>query len=276
MQNNTNVQQAVKFIERETSGLPKPALGLVLGTGLGPASGDIEELASIPYANIPGFPQSTVESHAGTLCLGQLDGIPLWMLKGRFHLYEGYSPEEVCRGVRTLAQLGVRTLVLTNAAGGLNPQFAAGDLMLVTDHINFTGHNPLTGPNIDSWGPRFPDMSCPYSPKLRELARQAALEQGIELHKGVYIGVTGPNLETPAETRAYKILGADAIGMSTVIEAIAARHMDLEIATISCITNVNLPDCMEPASLEQVIAQANKASGRLARLLRAFFKKIAA
>ncbi len=275
MQNKRKVQEAVRFIAKKTEHLTKPETVLVLGTGLGPAAAAIEAMANIPYEVIPGFPHSTVESHAGTLVLGRLAGIPVWVLKGRFHLYEGYTPEEVCRGVRTLACLGATTLLLTNAAGALNPQFAAGDLMLVTDHINFTGRNPLFGPNHDDWGPRFPDMSRVYSTMLREIAQQTALERGIRLERGVYIGVCGPNLETPAETRAFRILGADAIGMSSVIEAIAARHMGLEIAAISCLTNVNLPDCMAPTSLEQVIAQAGKASDALALLLAGMVSKIA-
>jgi purine-nucleoside phosphorylase len=275
MQNKRNVQEAVQFVAKEIAHLPRPTMALVLGTGLGPAGAGIEELVVIPYEAIPGFPHSTVESHAGALSLGRLGGVPVWILKGRFHLYEGYTAEEVCRGVRTLAGLGVRTLLLTNAAGALNPQFAAGDLMLVTDHINYTGRNPLFGPNQEDWGPRFPDMSAVYSPRLREIARHTALDLGIGLERGVYIGVSGPNLETPAETRAFRILGADAIGMSTVLEVIAAHHMGLEIAAISCLTNVNLPDCMAPTSLEQVIAQAGKASASLARLLAGMVGSIA-
>lgn len=170
-------------------------------------------------------------------------------------------------GVRTLAELGVKTLIVTNAAGALNPQFDAGGLMLITDHINFTGHSPLTGANDAAWGPRFPDMCEVYSQRLRDIALSAALDLGVRLERGVYICVPGPQMETPAETRAYKALGADAIGMSTVLEAIAARHIGMELLAISCLTNKNLPDCMQPASLEDVIATAGEASGRLSRLV---------
>lgn len=276
MQNAAKVQSAAEYIRQNCPQSPTPGIGLVLGTGLGPLADGLQELCRLPYESIPGFPHSTVESHAGALTLGSLAGIPVWTLQGRFHLYEGYSPAEVCMGVRTLALLGVRTLIMTNAAGALNPQFAAGGLMLVTDHMNFTGQNPLTGPNVEAWGPRFPDMSAVYSPRLRGLALEAALEAGIRLERGVYIGVTGPCLETPAETRAYRLLGADAIGMSTVLEAIAARHLGLDLLTISCLTNQNLPDCMAETTLEAVIAKAGEACGTLARLLATLLPRLAA
>ncbi len=267
MQNIEKVQKAADFVR---SALPAPHeadTAVVLGTGLGAWADGLEEVASFDYGLIPGFPQSTVQSHAGKLTAALAGGRPVWLQRGRFHLYEGYSPAEVCMGVRTLATLGVKRLIVTNAAGALNPQFDAGGLMCITDHINMTGHNPLIGPNVDAWGVRFPDMSRIYDAGLRDLALDQARRLGIRLERGIYIGVTGPNLESPAETRAFKRLGADAVGMSTVLEVIAARHMGLEVLGISCLTNKNLPDCMGETTLEDVIAQAGAAAGRLTRLL---------
>jgi len=269
MQNPRKVQQAAKFI-RETLTRPHPArLGLVLGTGLAGAAGELETLASLPYAGIPGFPQSTAPGHAGRLSAALLGGVPAWVLSGRFHLYEGYSPEETVCGVRTLAELGVDTLILTNAAGALDPRFEPGGLMAVTDHLNCTGLSPLTGPNHDAWGERFPDMSRAYDPDLVRLARDCADRLGIRLERGVYAGVPGPQLETPAETRALRLLGADAVGMSTVLETIAARHRGLRVLALSCLTNQNLPDCMQPVTLDQVLATARAAAADLGRLLAA-------
>jgi purine-nucleoside phosphorylase len=190
-------------------------------------------------------------------------------LQGRFHLYEGYGPGEVALPVRVLAALGVRRLVLTNAAGALNPLFETGGLMLLTDHLNWTGRNPLAGPNVEAWGPRFPDMCSVYSPAFRKAALDQAARLGLRLEQGVYAGVLGPCLETPAETRALRLLGADAVGMSTVTEAIAARHLGMDILAVSCLTNKNLPDCMAETSLAQVIAQAEAASAKLGGLLSA-------
>ena len=251
-----------------------PRTGIVLGTGLGAWAASLSAEAVVNYADIPGFPRSTVQSHAGSLTAARVGGAPVLLLSGRFHLYEGYSPAEVCMGVRTMAALGVERLVITNAAGALNPHFEAGSLMCISDHINFTGASPLMGPNHDAWGDRFPDMSRAYAKELQQLAQDAALVAGVRLERGVYIGVNGPNLETPAETRAFKRLGADAVGMSTVLEVIAARHLGLEVLGISCLTNKNLPDCMEECSIEQVIAQAEQASGALATLLNAVVPKL--
>lgn len=269
MQNPGKVQQAATFI-RETLGRPHPArIGLVLGTGLSGALAGLETLASLPYADIPGFPRSTAPGHAGGLAAVRLGGVPAWALSGRFHLYEGYSPAEVAAGVRVLAGLGADTLILTNAAGALNPQFAAGTLMAVTDHLNCTGLSPLTGPNHAAWGERFPDMTRAYDPDLVRLARDCAARLGLRLERGVYAGVSGPHLETPAETRALRLLGADAVGMSTVLEAIAARHLGMRVLALSCLTNQNLPDCMAPVTLEGVLAAAAAASADLGRLLAA-------
>ncbi|TVM33123.1 purine-nucleoside phosphorylase [Oceanidesulfovibrio marinus] len=267
MQKPEKVQEAVEVIRAMPKVRQMPRLGLVLGTGLGGAASALKTDYSVPYEDIAGFPTSTVHSHSGRLAFGSLAGVPVAALMGRFHLYEGYTPEEVAFGVRVLACLGIHTLVVTNAAGALNPLFDAGSLMAVTDHINLTGTSPLTGPNHDAWGPRFPDMSRAYDPVLVQAAIDAAMRIGIRLEKGVYIGVRGPQLETPAETRMLRALGADAVGMSTVMEVLAARHMGLRVLTISSLTNKNLPDCMAETSLEQVVAAAEASSQNLGRLL---------
>jgi len=244
-------------------------LGLVLGSGLGAVRERITDFKDLPYAEIPGLPQSTVEGHGGFLRAGKLGGRPVLALCGRVHLYEGYTAAEACLPVRILYELGVRTLLLTNAAGALNPLFSAGTLMCVTDHINFSGQSPLTGPNADAWGPRFPDLSRVWCPGLVALAGAQARRLGLVLERGVYLQVAGPNLETPAETRAYRQFGADAIGMSTAIEAIAAAHMGVRVLGISCLTNKNLPDCMAETSHQEVLDMAGRAAQDMARLLEA-------
>ncbi|MBU1001132.1 MAG: purine-nucleoside phosphorylase [Proteobacteria bacterium] len=269
MQNPQDVQSAAEFVRSRLDQTHEAKTAVILGTGLGDWADGLTEVQSFDYASIPGFVPSTVQSHAGKLTAAMVGGHPVWLQRGRFHLYEGRSPEEVCMGVRTLAGLGVENLIITNAAGALNPQFEAGGLMTISDHINFTGRSPLSGPNVDAWGDRFPDMSRAYDKDLLELAHAKALELGIRLERGIYIGVTGPNLETPAETRAFRMLGADAVGMSTVLEVIAARHMRVKVLGISCLTNKNLPDCMAETSLEEVIATAGAAAGKLKRLLNA-------
>jgi purine-nucleoside phosphorylase len=245
-----------------------PAAAVVLGTGLGHWVDGLQEAVVLPYTEIQGFPQSTVQSHAGRMILARHEAHrPILVFQGRFHLYEGYSPAEVCIPVRLAALLGAKTLILTNAAGAINPLFATGSLMLIADHINMTGFNPLRGPNNDAWGERFPDMSRVYSPALQDLAVDCAQKIGVRMERGTYVGVQGPSLETPAETRAYRFLDGDAIGMSTVLEAIAAKHIGLNILGISCLTNKNLPDCMQETSVDEIIAQA-EASGRdLGRVL---------
>ncbi|MGE4535978.1 MAG: purine-nucleoside phosphorylase [Desulfovibrio sp.] len=248
---------------------PAGAVGLVAGTGLGGIAAAVADRREMATADIPGFPFSTAPSHAGKLAYGTVGGRPVALLSGRLHLYEGYAPAEVAAGVRLLAGLGVKMLLLTNAAGALDPHFQAGGLMRITDHINLTGKNPLVGPNDEATGPRFPDMSKAYSPRLGEIADKKALSLGIRLERGVYAGVLGPSLETPAETRMLKLLGADAVGMSTVTEVIAARHAGMEVLAISCLTNVNLPDCMAETTLEAVIATAQQAEATLTRLLAA-------
>jgi len=251
-----------------------PGVGLVLGTGLGDWVESLHSRARLDYADIKGFPRSTVSSHSGRLLLAEIDHRQILVLQGRHHLYEGYTPDEVCFGVRVLGLLGVRTLILTNAAGGLNPLFSQGNLMVISDHLNMTGHNPLVGPNIEHWGDRFPDMSQVYDPKLQQRALQTGASQGMRLERGVYVGVLGPSLETPAETRAMRRLGGDAIGMSTVMEAIAARHMGMKLLGLSCLTNLNLPDCMSETSFESIVAQAGQSSHHLAQLLSALVPEL--
>ena len=267
MENLKKVRRSAAYIQEKIGKVQAGTWGVVLGTGLGAAADTIDAHETLEYADIPGFPTSGVEGHAGRLVIGELAGRPVLALCGRFHLYEGYAAGDACHGVRTLGELGVETLVLTNAAGALNPAYATGDLMALADHINLTGESPLTGPNVDAWGERFPDMSRVWDRELLARARKAALARGIRLEEGVYAQVRGPQLETPAETRMLRTLGADAVGMSTAVEAIAAHHMGMRLFGVSCLTNKNLPDCMAPTSLKDVLQQADKSSGRLAGLL---------
>lgn len=277
MQTAAKVKQSLDWVSSSLpASAPQPSWAITLGTGLSEALPDLEVLATIRFSDIPGFPAATVSSHAGHFKLAVLEGVPVWLQCGRVHLYEGHSPSDVVLPVRLLHGLGVRTLLLTNAAGCLHPAWQAGELMVVSDHINMTGRSPLTGPNEEAWGPRFPDMCRVYSPRLQEMTLRAGKACGVPLRQGVYMGVHGPQMETPAETRAYRMLGADAIGMSTVPEAIAATHLGMEIGAISILTNKNMPACMAPASLEDVIAMANKASGDLALVLATFFSKVGA
>ncbi|SFM97660.1 purine-nucleoside phosphorylase [Thermodesulforhabdus norvegica] len=265
------VGEAVEFVKSKAPFLPDRAI--ILGTGLGSVASDLKNAFSIPYEEISHFPRSTVESHEGKLIFGLWNDVPVVAMKGRFHLYEGYSPHEIAFPVRVLRLIGVNILLISNAAGGLNPLFEPADLMLIVDHINFTGRNPLMGPNVDRWGPRFPDMTEPYSRRLQKIALDIARERRITLHRGVYAGVLGPSMETAAETRMLRAFGADAVGMSTVMEVITAVHMGMEVLALSVITNVNRPDCYEPAPLEQVIATAEKAAPRLMELFSELVKK---
>ena len=235
---------------------PDVRIGIILGTGLGGLAGEISVDQRIPYDQIPHFPLSTVESHQGMLLSGHLSGKPVIALQGRFHLYEGYTAQQVTFPVRVLAELGIDTLLISNAAGGMNPHYRRGDLMLITDHINLQHANPLVGPNVDAWGPRFPDMSRPYDQDLLRLAEEAALRLGIKLHQGVYVAVVGPNLETRAEYRFLRMIGADVVGMSTVPEVIVARHMNLRTMAISVVTDECFPDALEPVAIEDVLAAA--------------------
>lgn len=243
-----------------------PRLGMILGTGLGQLADRVQGKVRISYESIPHFPKSTTQGHRGTLVAGKLGGVPALAMEGRLHIYEGYSAQEVTFPLRVMAQLGIRKLLISSAAGGLNPLFEPGDLMVVTDHINLTGMNPLLGPNLDAFGPRFPDMSRVYDRRLIALASAKALELAIPLKQGIYVGVLGPSLETPAETRFLRRIGADAVGMSTVPEVIAAVHCGMSVLVIAAITNVNLPDCMGKTSIEEVIASAAEAGRRLGPL----------
>jgi len=274
MQNPQKVQQA---LEHAFSRIPrnfKPFAGIILGTGLGNLLDKLEQPLWIPYEELPNFPVSTVCSHAGQMGFGRIAGVDTVIQCGRFHLYEGYSPADVVMGVRLMAGLGCRVLMVASASGSLNPHFPAGRIMLMKDQINLTGESPLCGPNCDDWGPRFPDMSCLFDRELAELAQQKALEMGIPLERGVYVGVRGPQLETPAEPRAYRMLGGDAIGMSTVLETIAAKHLGMRILGFASLTNQNLPDCMAPTSLEEIIAAAETTGKDLSRLFTALLMEM--
>ena len=235
----------------------RPVIGIVLGTGLNGLAGKIDVQARIPYADIPHFPVSTVDTHAGELLLGTLANKPVVAMSGRFHAYEGYSLQQVTFPIRVAKELGIHSLIVSNAAGGLNPQFGAGDLMVITDHINFMGANPLIGPNDDTLGPRFPDMIEPYTKRLIELAESVALSLGIRLQRGVYLACPGPSLETRAEYRFMRAMGADAVGMSTVPEVIVAVHAGLQVLGFSAITDECLPDALKPVNIEKIIATAN-------------------
>lgn len=267
-------QTMLKAVKSKLGLSAPPATAVILGTGLGHWVDGLHEATLMSYTEVPGFPQSTVQSHAGRLLLGTVASTPVLVLQGRFHVYEGHTASEVCTGVRLAALLGVHNLILTNAAGAINPLFATGGIMLITDHMNMSGHNPLRGPNNDQWGPRFPDMSQVYSPDMQNLVLNCAGHLGLRLERGVYVGVQGPSLETPAETRAYRRLGGDAIGMSTVLEAIAAKHMGLNILGLSCLTNKNLPDCMQETSVEEIIARAEATGRELGRLLDAVIPRL--
>ena len=245
----------------------KPQIGIILGTGLGSLVDGIEMVGTVDYDKIPHFPVSTVESHAGRLLFGKLRGKSVVCMQGRFHYYEGYSFQQIAFPVRTLKKLGIETLILSNASGGMNPNFKAGDIMLIKDHINFFPGNPLIGPNDDNWGDRFPDMFEVYNRGYQQLARDVALEQNLRLQEGVYVGLTGPCLETAAEYRMLRGFGADAVGMSTVPEAITAHHQHNKVLGFSIITDMGLPDAMNPCSLDDVIGNATKAEPKLRELI---------
>jgi purine-nucleoside phosphorylase len=236
----------------------EPKLGLILGSGLGILADEIENPVKIPYSDIPDFPVSTVEGHAGQLVFGTLNGVFVAAMQGRFHFYEGYSMKKVTFPVRVMKELGIGTLIVTNAAGGINEKFSPGDLMLITDHINNMGANPLIGPNDAELGPRFPDLSEAYSKEFRKLARETAGRLNIEVQEGVYVGNSGPVYETPAEVRMLRILGGDAVGMSTVPEVIVARHSGIKVLGISCISNMAAGILDQPLSHDEVIETTEK------------------
>jgi purine-nucleoside phosphorylase len=267
----TQLEEAVAHVRRHTSLVPD--VGLVLGTGLGQLGEQLELEAAIDYETIPHMPPSTVESHSGRLLVGRLAGLNVVAMQGRYHLYEGYTAQQVVLPVRLMRALGAGTLVLSGACGGMNPLWRAGDLVLLTDHLNLLGHNPLAGPNVEEWGPRFPDMSEPYDGEMRRLAETTALELGIPLRSGVYAAVEGPNLETRAEYRMLRALGADVVGMSTVPEVIAGRHMGMRVLAVSIVTDICLPDALEETDIETIIRVAAGAEPVLARLLRAVLER---
>jgi purine-nucleoside phosphorylase len=260
------VADAVRAVRARTT--LEPDVAVILGTGLGALAEEIRAEATIPYADIPGFVVPTVESHAERLLVGTLAGRRVAAMQGRFHRYEGYALRDVTFPVRVLRALGARTLVVSNVSGGMHPLWAAGDLVLLADHINLLADNPLIGPNDDRDGPRFPDLTDAYDPALRGLARAVALEQQITLREGVYVAVPGPNLETRAEYRMLRAFGADIVGMSTVPEVIVARHVAMRVLGLSIITDLCLPDALEPASVERILAVARAAEPRLAALVR--------
>jgi purine-nucleoside phosphorylase len=252
----------------------RPDVAIILGTGLGRLAAEVDANAVIDYADIPGFPLSTVESHSGRLLCGTLGGKTVVAMQGRFHRYEGYSLQQVTFPVRVMRALGAETLVVSNACGGLNPLWAAGDLMLIADHINLLGDSPLIGPNDDRVGPRFPDLSAPYDASLRDAARRVAADRKITLREGVYVAETGPNLETRAEYRFLRAIGADVVGMSTVPEVLVAIHSGMRVLGLSIITDMCLPDALEPATVERIIAVANKAEPKLTELVRSVLERM--
>ena len=269
-----DVRAAVTAIRARRPGLADPDVAIVLGTGVGALGDAITLEASIEYADIPGFPLSTVESHSGRLLFGTLGGKRVVAMQGRLHHYEGYSLQQVTFPVRVLQAIGAHTLVVSNACGGMRADWSAGDVMLISDHINLLGDSPLIGANDDSLGPRFPDMSEPYDGLLRAMARAAAAAYGVTLREGVYVAVGGPNLETRAEYRMLRALGADVVGMSTVPEVIVAKHGGMRVLGFSIITDMCLPDELAPASLERILDVARRAEPKLTALVRAVLEQI--
>jgi purine-nucleoside phosphorylase len=266
------VQEATTAVRSRWSGVP--AVGLILGTGLGGLASEIQAEAVIPYPEIPHFPQSTVESHRGQLVCGTFAGRTVVAMEGRFHLYEGYTAAQVTFPIRVLKELGCRILVVSNAAGGMNPLHAKGDLIVIDDHINLMGMNPLIGPNDERLGLRFPDLIEPYDRRLQDLAQKVAIEANIVAHRGVYVGVIGPNLETRAEYRYLRAIGADVVGMSTVPEVLVAVHAGLRVLGFSIITDLCLPDALEPLKIEDVLATAREAEGKLRTIVKGVLERL--
>lgn len=264
--------QASEYIQTKIN--TKPTVGLILGSGLGVLADEIKNPIKIAYGEIPGFPESTVEGHAGQLVIGELEGQQVIAMQGRFHYYEGHSLDLVTLPVRMMKKLGVEKIVVTNAAGGINTSFSPGDLMIIEDHLNFTSRNPLIGANDGEMGVRFPDMSTAYAPELRELASQVAAKQGISLQRGVYVGVLGPSYETPAEIRMFRKLGADAVGMSTVPEVIVAVHSGMKVLGISCISNMAAGILDQPLSHEEVMETAEQVKSKFLTLVKGIVHKL--
>ncbi len=249
-------------------------IGIILGTGLGGLVSEIKIEHEIDYSKLPHFPLSTVESHKGKLILGSINGKKVVAMQGRFHYYEGYSMQQITYPVRVMKFLGVKTLLISNACGGMNPQFKRGDIMIITDHINLLGDNPLIGKNEDELGPRFPDMSEPYDYKLIELAEEVAIENKIKVQKGVYVAVPGPNLETKAEYRFLRNIGADVVGMSTVPENIVANHMEIKVLGFSIVTDECFPDSLKPVDVKEIIETAMKAEPKMTLIMKEVIKKL--
>jgi purine-nucleoside phosphorylase len=260
-----HVQDAARAIRALWDG--EPRVGIVLGTGLGALAREIQAEAAIPYPDIPHFPRSTVESHRGQLVCGRLAGHVVMAMEGRFHLYEGYSPWQVTFPIRVMKELGCRLLIVSNAAGGLNPLHQKGDLIVIEDHVNLMGLNPLVGPNDDRLGPRFPDMIEPYDRGLQDLALEVALHSNIVARRGVYVAVVGPNLETRAEYRFLRGIGADVVGMSTVPEVLVAVHAGLKVLGFSIVTDMCLPDALQPVRIDEIVAVANQAESQLRQIV---------
>lgn len=266
------IKETLAYIKSKTDF--KPQIGIILGTGLGGLVQEVDVAFEFPYNELPHFPVSTVESHAGKLILGKIENKNVLVMQGRFHYYEGYSMKEITFPVRIMGELGIKHLLISNASGGMNPQFRKGDLMIIDDHINLLGSNPLIGPNLDEYGPRFPDMSEPYSRRLIAMAEQIALEHKIKLQKGVFVAVPGPNLETKAEYRFLRFIGADSVGMSTVPEDIVAVHMGMEVFGISVITDECFPDALEPVNVAEIIRIANNTEPKLTLLMKQIVKQL--
>lgn len=266
------IHESAAAIQKRWDG--KPRIGIILGTGLGGLARDIQAEATIPYPEIPHFPHSTVESHAGRLVCGQLGGKPVLAMEGRFHFYEGYTLQQVTFPVRVMKALGIDTLIVSNACGGLNPQYSKGDIMLIDDHVNLLGDNPLIGPNDPRLGVRFPDMGACYDRELLALAKQTAIDEKIAVQQGVYTAVTGPCLETRAEYRFLRTIGSDVVGMSTVPEVIVAVHSGMKSLGFSIVTDMCLPDALHPVSLAEIVAVANEAEKKLRVLVRRVVEKL--
>ncbi|MFZ2330728.1 MAG: purine-nucleoside phosphorylase [Atribacterota bacterium] len=267
-----NIKESIKSIKEYTH--IKPNIAIILGTGLGRLAEDINESVIIPYEKIKNFPISTVYGHSGNLVMGKLEGKWIVAMQGRFHYYEGYTMQEITFPVRVMKELGTNVIIISNAAGGMNRSFQRGDLMLIYDHINLMGDNPLIGPNDEKIGPRFPDMSEAYDKKLISLTEKIALEEGIKLHKGVYAGLTGPMLETPAEYRMLIKIGADAVGMSTIPEVIVANHMGMRVLGISCITDLAIDGVVEKVHFQEILNAAAQSEPLMTQIVKKVIKNI--
>jgi purine-nucleoside phosphorylase len=265
---------AAQFLLSRT--MLRPKIGLILGSGLGAFAESLSDFARVPYSQIPAFPRSTAIGHAGQMVIGNAGSIPVAAMQGRVHLYEGYSAEEVAFPIRVFGRMGIRAVILTNAAGGINLRYQQGALVLIRDHINLQGHNPLVGPNDDRFGPRFPDMTYAYSKRFAKVAREEASKLGLTLDDGVYVALLGPSYETPAEIRYLRTIGADLVGMSTIAEVIAARQMDIEVLAISCVTNMAAGILDQSLSHEEVMQTGERVRGQFESLVRAVLPRMVA